>query len=478
MKRRITAMMMVLCLLLLLPAALLCAELTMPKLYGDAYYAELPEMLHRLQQAEGKRVILIGGSSVAFGTDTALLEQTLNACGYDYTVCPMGLYAAVGTSAMLDLTEPELRAGDLVVLALEPTSETMSEYFGATAYWKCAESEPGMLFRLSSSRRAALVGSYPGYLQERWAIRLSGDYPSAEGVYARASFDDRCNMTYDRAGNTMLLGYDYAEPIDLAAVSIAEDFAEHVRSFCQQAERKGARVLLSFCPMNRSAMTDTEEQTILDYFNRCLTAFGCRAISDPRDYILDSGWFYDTNFHLNTPGAQVRTGQLAADLLAELGYYQPLALAPVSMPASIAAAPAAASGSEGLAFEAIADGSAWLVSGLEPNAPSELTVPALHEGMPVIGFLPDALKDATGLVQLRLPATIQAIPDGLFSACPQLTRLVLEHTATLCAITEHSFIGADHLRIYVPQAAYHLYRDGTGCQENPWRPLLERIYTY
>lgn len=478
MKRRIFTIVMVLSLLLLFPSVLLAAELTMPRLYSDAYYAELPEMVRYLKQADGNRVILIGGSSVVFGTDTALLEQTLNDCGYDYTVCPMGLYAAVGTSAMLDLTEPELRPGDVVVLAFEPTTETMTEYFGATAFWKCAESHPGLLFGLSSSKRAALAGSYPGYLQERWAIRLSGDYPSAEGVYARSSFDDRCNMTYDRAGNAMLLGYDYSQPIDLAAVSIAEDFAEHVRSFCLQAEKKGARVLLSFCPMNRSAMADTEEETILDYFTRCLTAFRCRPISDPRDYILDSGWFYDTNFHLNTPGAKVRTALLAADLLAELGYYQAMTFDTVSMPASIAAAPAAVSGSEGFTFDAIADGSAWLVSGLEPNAPSELTVPALHEGMPVIGFLPDALKEASGLVQLRLPATIQAIPEDLFAACPRLTRLILEHTDTLCTITEGSFAGADQLRIYVPQAAYHLYRDGTGCQENQWQTLLERIYTY
>ena len=47
---------------------------------------------------------------------------------------------------MLSLSEKYLNAGDRVVLAIEPTSETFSTYFGATAFWKCAESSPELLF--------------------------------------------------------------------------------------------------------------------------------------------------------------------------------------------------------------------------------------------------------------------------------------------------------------------------------------------
>jgi len=47
-------------------------------------------------------------------------------------VCP--LYAAVGASAMLDLSLGTLREGNIVILTLEPTSETMSTYFGATTF--------------------------------------------------------------------------------------------------------------------------------------------------------------------------------------------------------------------------------------------------------------------------------------------------------------------------------------------------------
>lgn len=480
MKKKILTVLLVLGLVLFLPLSLLTAELAIPKMYGGTYYAELSKMVSRMKNAEGKRLILIGGSSVAFGINTQLLEDTLTQYGYDYTVCPMGLYAAVGTSAMLDLTEPELTAGDLVVLAMEPTSETMSEYFGASAYWKCTESDPSLLLLSDSAKRAALVGAYPGYLQERWSIRNSGDYPEANDVYALSSFDEQCNMVYDRARNTMLLGYDISEPIDLSSVTISEDFAAHVNAFCRKAEQVGAKVVLSFCPMNRSAMTDISESAFLDYFTLCCKSFSCSPISDPRNYVMDSGWFYDSNFHLNSAGAQIRTFQLAADVLAELGCYQALTFEAPEMPESLASLPTEAAADAAFLFDAIADGSAFLISGLNEQGltAEELTAPAVHDGLPVVGFMQNALKGADLLTQLRLPATIQSLPDALFADCINLKRLILEHTDSPCSITEHSLDNADQLRIFVPKNAYHLYRDGTGCQENLWQRYLNQIYTY
>lgn len=478
MKKRGSCIILALCLLLLLPAIGLAAEWRMPAFYGESYYAELPKMVQHLKQADGKRLIVVGGSSVAFGIDTALLETLMAEYGYDYTVCPMGLYAAVGTSVMLDLTEPQLREGDVVVLAFEPTSETMSDYFGASAYWKCAESDPHLLYLSDSGKQAALVGAYPGYLQERWSIQTSGQYPQAADVYAASSFDDSCNMTYVRAGNTMAVGYDISKPIDLDAVSVSEAFSQRVQAFCQQADRVGAQVMLSFSPMNRSAMVDDSEETLLSYFNRLCAAFPCTPITDLRTCVMDSGWFYDSNVHLNTPGAQKRTNQLAADLLTALGCYQSLSFVEPDLPASIASLPVETAGDDAFLFEPLDGG--YLVSGLNERAreATELTVPASWDGLPVVGLTESALEGGENLVQLRLPASIQSIPDGLFLPCPHLERLVLEHTDAPCAITAHSLDGAPQLRIFVPQAAYSLYRDGVGCEQNLWQPYLSRIYTY
>lgn len=470
-----------------LPVAVLAAGASLPSYYQEAYYAELADMYDRLYETEGKKIVIVGGSNVAFGLDGALLEQTLADMGYEYTVCPFGLYAAVGTSAMLDLSADALGEGDVVILAVEPGNETMSTYFGATAFWKCVEEKPEMLLKMSGSKASALVGNYVTYLQERCSIYQTGSVPVAEGAYARSSFNERCDMVFERAGNIMPVGYDTGTPVDLAKLVISQAFIEQVNEYCAAAREKGAAVVMSFSPINRSAMRDTSEAAIQAYFTLCNESFDCPVISDPNDYILPSGWFYDTNFHLNDAGAELRTYTLAEDLLAYLGCYRQLEYEVPVMPGSAVSNntdPVEDADAGDFLFETVEDGDgaavAYVVSGLTEQglAQASLTVPSAYEGKPVVGFAAGALDAATALEELRLPQAIESLPDGLFQNCEALERLILEHTQTLCTVTEHTFDGADRLQILIPQEAYALYRDGDGCEGNPWYDYLDMIDTY
>lgn len=466
-------------LLLLLPGILLAVHLRLPHFYGDTYYAQLPAMVQRLDEAQGSRLILIGGSNIAFGIDTELLEDCLEAYGYSYTVCPLGLYAAVGSSAMLELAQRTVRAGDVVVLAIEPTTETMSTYFGATAFWKCAEENPRLLLRLGKEKSAALAGSFIPYLQERWSIYRSKDYPKAEGVYSRAAFSESCNMSYPREGNTLTLGFDPAVPINLAELEFQEDFVQQVNRFCTQAEKKGASVYWSFSPMNRSAVADGSRQALEQFFTRCNQSFCCPIISDPGQYLLDSGWFYDSNFHLNTAGAQLRTQLLCEDLLTILGCCQAVSFDAPAKPTSIAPPLKAQQGDDCFLFTVMENGGC-LISGLKETGLKEttLTVPSMYNGLPVVGFSDDALVSAKQLEQLRLPSTILFLQEGVFRGCSSLARLILEHTDAPCPIDAHVLDDVPQLRVFVPESVYHLYRDGHGCQQNLWASYLDRVLTY
>lgn len=481
---KIMKILLALLLIAALPIGLLLTGMALPSYYREAYYAELGEMYDRLYETEGKKLVIVGGSNVAFGLNGQLLEETLASMGYHYTVCPFGLYAAVGTSAMLDLSADALGEGDVVVLAVEPGTQTLSTYFGATAFWKCTEEAPKMLLRMSGTKASALVGNYVPYLQERISIYVNGNPPVVEGVYARSSFNERCDMVYERPNNIMSVGYDTAAPIDLGTVTIAADFAKQVNDYCAKAEANGAKVVMSFSPMNRSAMRNNTEKNVSAYFNTCNETFNCPVISDPNDYILPSGWFYDNNFHLNDAGAELRTYRLAEDLLAYLGCYLPLEYEMPVMPGTEVKIPAVEADTGEFLFEKVEDQHgvllAYRVSGVAEKALDKtmLRVPGSHDGLPVIGLTEDALKDAVKLEELWLPGSIESLPDNLFRNCVSLTRLMLEHTSGLCTVTEHTFDGADQIRIHVPEAVYALYRDGEGCATNPWYPYLDRIVTY
>ena len=341
-----------------------------------------------------------------------------------------------------------------------------------------------MLLKMHGAKASALVGNYVPYLQERVAIYVGGNPPVAEGVYARSSFNDRCDLIYPRPGNIMSVGYDTAAPIALGEVSVAPDFAQQVNDYCAKAEAKGARVVMSFSPMNRSAIKDHTEQNVSSYFKLCNETFACPIISDPNDYILPSGWFYDNNFHLNDAGALLRTYRLAEDLLTYLGSYAPLEYEMPVMPGTAVDTPEPETDGGEFLFEPLEgqDGKTvgYLVSGVAEKALGEtsLRIPSFHKGLPVVGFQPNALENATTLEELWVPDSVESLPDNLFRGCTALTRLMLEHTSGLCSVTEHTFDGADQLRIHVPEKAYALYRDGDGCGANPWAQYLDRIVTY
>jgi len=467
-------------LLLLMPALFFAVAFSLPVIYQDSYYAELSPMTERLYRTEGKRLILIGGSNVAFGVDAPLLETFLRGKGFDYTVCPYGLYAAVGSSAMLSLSQDALREGDVVVLAIEPTSDTLSSYFGATAFLKCAEQQPDLILHLNPRQRQRVIGNYLPYLQEKYSVVQSGQMPRADGVYAKAAFDENCNLIYPRPGNVMALGYDTAVPIVLNELTIEPAFATQVNEYCAKAEKKGAAVYMSFSPMNRSAMAGDPEEGLAAFFALCNETFDCPMIGNPRDYVMDSGWFYDNNFHLNTAGAAVRTYCLAQELLAQWGCYTPLEYELPAIPAAQRQETAGETDAGDFLFLLSDSGQAYFLSGLTDQGKSQTTlrIPSAYQGKPVAAIQENAFAEASLVEEIHIPESVASLPDAVFSSCASLRRLVLMHQNAPCAITAHSLDGTDELQILVPSAAYSWYRDGYGCEENHWHTYLAQIVTY
>ncbi len=69
-----------------------------------------------LKEAPSPRLVLVGGSGLAFGIDSPTLEQEL---GGEYSVVNMGLHAGLGLDFMLNEALDGLREGDVVVLSPE-----------------------------------------------------------------------------------------------------------------------------------------------------------------------------------------------------------------------------------------------------------------------------------------------------------------------------------------------------------------------
>ena len=116
----------------LVPAiALIAAGALIPAQYELTFLGALAPKYERLNAIEEPKVILVGGSSTAFGLDSALLEESVG-----MPVVNFGLYATLGTKLMLDLSRDGIGEGDIVVLAPEIDAQTLSLYFNAESTWQ------------------------------------------------------------------------------------------------------------------------------------------------------------------------------------------------------------------------------------------------------------------------------------------------------------------------------------------------------
>src|SRR5215212_5179389 len=83
-------------------------------LRDDSYIAAVLEKDRLIRDTPSPKIILVGGSNLAFGIDSHMLEDSLGV-----HVVNMGLYAKLGLRYMLAQVKPYIRKGDLVLVVPE-----------------------------------------------------------------------------------------------------------------------------------------------------------------------------------------------------------------------------------------------------------------------------------------------------------------------------------------------------------------------
>ena len=414
----------------LLPFILMIiAPFALPDVYGDTFLGELSPKLERLRTVEGDKLVVVGGSSVAFGLDSALLEEYTG-----YNVVNFGLYATLGTRLMLDLSLPEIEEGDVVIIAPELDPQTLSMYFNGEAAWQAADSDLSLLFDVHPDNFTDMLLSYPDYLSVALSRFFSGDGKfDPDGVYRRDSFNEYGDISYPREHNVMAAGYDVNQPVSLTPELFEPEFIDYLNGYIDEAQKKGATVYYTFSPVNRSALTEETDAAAIEEFYRFVAAsLHCPVISDVNSLLMHEDYFYDTNFHLNDAGATVRTANLIADLRREWGNTEPLDIelpAPPQKPA-----PDEGDGWEEnewsgrYVYENFGGG--LMIVGVTEEAKSlaKLEIPYKAEGKVVLAIAENAFSGYDSLTDVTIYENLSVIKDGAFSGAPALENLHIMHS--------------------------------------------------
>lgn len=286
----------------------------LPVQFGDTFMGELKSKYERLKETSGKRIVLVGGSGVAFDCDSALMDDFFPS----YEIVNFGMYAGLGTKAVMDLSENYIHEGDIVILSPEQSEQTFSDYFNGEYMWQAADGVFGMLRDLKSENFEAMLGNFPRFALEKLNYVMKGQKPQTDSIYQKKSFNTYGDIELDTCRENILPnGYDVNQKVRFTEDVVQPEFMDYMNDWAKRLEKKGAVVWYRYCPVNKLSVEDMDDLAAYDVFLRQKLDFP--VIGNPENSLMEAEWFFDTNFHLNQPGKEVNTVQLIRDMKAMLG---------------------------------------------------------------------------------------------------------------------------------------------------------------
>ncbi|HEY1110991.1 MAG TPA: hypothetical protein VGE76_20215 [Opitutaceae bacterium] len=279
-----------------------------PKAEDNQYVKVLADKEARLLATPPPRLLLVGGSNLAFGVDSAAVERALGRPALNLAVT-----MEFGREFILHHAAAHARDGDIVVLSLE--------YYGFTgaspeayALAPALEAAPGAWRHLDWPQWKALLDGglvHLGHLARTSLAHARGYYVPFTGTYRRDAFTAHGDMISHHG----LPGKRIAHrPLLLSETALRRSL-DDIAAFVARCKAQGATVYFELPPWPENWVQAQPEILARTYA-------GLRAVphltvlNTPAGVALPGDAFYDTEYHLTQTGAALRTERLIQALSA------------------------------------------------------------------------------------------------------------------------------------------------------------------
>lgn len=290
--------------LALLVALIMALGIPFLKYTDDAYEMATIDKRELLRSTKPPRIIFVGGSNLAFGLDSKSIEETIG-----IQVINMGLHGGLGLRYNLLEVKPYIRKRDVIVIIPE-----YEQFFGTcfdgtyltTINFLNFPEDRKIL--LSLKAYLSILKRYPQALGIQLPNLLIK--PKIKVVYNRRNF----NEYGDNIGH---LNKDslVSEKIQACEIlgKINMDVISELNSFKFYAEKTGAMVFFNYpCLIDKQYKKNEKKiNSVCDILRENLKI---PILSTSLNYVLPEDYFYDTIYHLNTEGRNIRTQKIIADL--------------------------------------------------------------------------------------------------------------------------------------------------------------------
>ena len=306
------------------------------KYLGGMKQGSYMRKFQRLKVMENKKkIVLIGGSNLCYGLDSALLKDLLND---EYEIINWGTMYYLSSVFFIDVTSHFLNEGDIVVTCPEEEPAQWGQIWSNSKFYYAS-------YLFYSCEGCMEVFSYIDMVKYRRLLpsiaaanadRMSGTYSyesfySAHSVNEYGDFDDARSQTkrksydsYGKLSGWSNTGYlSWAGSARCAEYFTAENVANLNGAF-EACVARGAKAFISFSVSDIYYFSDTSEATLKAYEDAIVKNYvtgheGVSLISSVRTYLFDDSKFYNSMHHLLWEPARERTRLLYKDIARELG---------------------------------------------------------------------------------------------------------------------------------------------------------------
>lgn len=292
-----------------------------PPVYCGSYFDTLSEKIDYLVSlGNARKLVLFCGSSARFGYDSVLLESFFP----DYRVVNLGVYAYANMLPQAKLMMQYLAPGDIVLSS--PELDTISTQFCGTnnldaETFAMLESNYAMLSLLDAREFTGIWDAFRNYQAARRGMEPR-DYTD---IPARFDEDGKPapQLSYNRQGDYILYRPSNLDGklfgirrASYTPNAITEADWDGLNRIYDELTAIGVQVYFTYSPRSRTSVTPDSDPQALD--EAMAARLHAPVISRAEDSLMDAVWFYGTDNHLTTQGAEHFTRRTAEYLRAAM----------------------------------------------------------------------------------------------------------------------------------------------------------------
>ena len=265
----------------------------------------------RLMSTDSRKMVITAGSSSAYGFLSAQFINELAAAGHEgWDVVNYACHFETPGRFYIDVISHFLNEGDVLLHSPEPLPAQLGSNDMTAVMWQFFEGAYEAFSLVDIREYDKLFSSFSEFNMTRSYMPATSYEDHWVGVN---NFGD---VDYFKSGQ--FDGYIGGQGMFNFASSFIR--SEELNTVYDRAAANGASVWLTFAPVNEGAVLPPSQKRSMqeDYMQFMRDNLHAVVISDVADQIWKGRYMHDTNLHLSTEAAKLRTTMIAQDFIRQL----------------------------------------------------------------------------------------------------------------------------------------------------------------